>query len=267
VNAWTTVSDLATGAGTLVLAVATFASVRSANRSARTAETTRKAGMRPILMNSRLQDPAQKVSFADEKWLGIPGSGAAVEVTGETVYLAVSLRNAGTGMGILHGWRICDVMERGNQRRPELSEFTAQTRDMYVPSGDVGFWQGALRDPSAEIFKHATAAIDAGTRLTLDLLYGDFEGGQRVISRFTLAYSPYGHREHGQTLDRGGQPGGQAEGAPDRPGAAHGRGDLTVGQKELLSRPASARWIASVVRHWNVDQADPRETQVLAQGG
>ena len=22
-----------------------------------------------------------------------------------------------------------------------------QTRDMYIPPGDVGFWQGALRDP------------------------------------------------------------------------------------------------------------------------
>ena len=264
-NAWTTVSDLATGTGTLVLAVATFASVRSANRSARTAETTRKAGMRPILMNSRLQDPAQKVSFADEKWLAVPGGGAAVEATDEAVYLAVSLRNAGTGMGILHGWRVCDVMERGSQRRPELAEFTAQTRDMYVASGDAGFWQGALRDPSAEIFKHATAAIDARTRLTLDLLYGDFEGGQRVISRFTLAFSPFGHREHGETQEnrpgqpRGpGGPGGPGDGTPGPADEAQGRGDLTPAQKEHLARPPASRWIASVVRHWNVDQPDPR---------
>ena len=37
-NDWTTVSSLATGVGTLVLAVATFASVRSANRAAHAAE-------------------------------------------------------------------------------------------------------------------------------------------------------------------------------------------------------------------------------------
>jgi hypothetical protein len=259
VSAWTTVSDLATGAGTLVLAVATFASVRSANRSARIAEIARKAGMRPVLMNSRLQDPAQKVSFADEKWLAIPGSGAAVEATDDAVYLAVSLRNAGTGMGILHGWRICDIIERGDQRRPELAEFTAQTRDMYVASGDIGFWQGALRDPSAEIFKHATAAIEARTLLTLDLLYGDFEGGQRVISRFTLAHSPFGHREFGGNLDGpGGQPPGRASETPDPPAGAAGSGGLSAGQKELQARPASARWIASVVRHWNFDQPDPR---------
>ena len=35
---WVTISSLATAGGTLVLAVATFASVRSANRAARTAE-------------------------------------------------------------------------------------------------------------------------------------------------------------------------------------------------------------------------------------
>ena len=35
---WVTISSLATAGGTLVLAVATFSSVRSANRSARVAE-------------------------------------------------------------------------------------------------------------------------------------------------------------------------------------------------------------------------------------
>jgi len=35
---WTTASSLATGFGTLVLALATFAAVRSANRAARAAE-------------------------------------------------------------------------------------------------------------------------------------------------------------------------------------------------------------------------------------
>jgi hypothetical protein len=44
VSKWNTVSSLATGVGTLVLAVATFASVRSANRAARAAERSLLAG-------------------------------------------------------------------------------------------------------------------------------------------------------------------------------------------------------------------------------
>ena len=37
------------------------------------------------------------------------------------------------------------------------------------------------------------AAIDGGERLTIDLLYGDHEGGQRTISRFGMT-----PREDGQ---------------------------------------------------------------------
>jgi hypothetical protein len=63
VTDWTTVSALATGGGTLVLAVATFASVRSANRAARAAERSLMAGLRPLLVPSRLDDGSQKVYF------------------------------------------------------------------------------------------------------------------------------------------------------------------------------------------------------------
>jgi len=58
------------------------------------------------------------------------------------------------------------------------------TRDLYVAAGDVGFWQGVFRDPNDPEFLAARAAIEARERLTVDVLYGDHEGGQRVISRF-----------------------------------------------------------------------------------
>ena len=80
---WVTISALATAGGTLVLAVATFSSVRSANRAARAAERSLLAGLRPVLMPSRLQDPPQKVSFADQHWVQIGGGQAAFEVTPE----------------------------------------------------------------------------------------------------------------------------------------------------------------------------------------
>jgi hypothetical protein len=237
VNDWvTTTADLATGAGTLVLAVATFASVRSANRAARVAEQSMLAGMRPVMMSSRLQDPRQKIMFSDGRWVGVAGGGAVVEATDNAIYLAVSLRNAGTGMGIMHGWQLIPHWETGNLRCPPPQNFTPQTRDMYVAPSDLGFWQGALRDPDAELFKEARAAIEAGDTMMLDLLYGDFEGGQRVVSRFTLAHSPYG-------------PQPPADGPPDAPDQP--------GTPDPQHRPDSARWIASVVRHWPLDQPDP----------
>jgi hypothetical protein len=53
---WATIASLATAGGTLVLAVSTFASVKSANRAARAAERSLLAGLRPLLVPSRLQD-------------------------------------------------------------------------------------------------------------------------------------------------------------------------------------------------------------------
>jgi hypothetical protein len=60
---WGTIASLATAGGPLVLAVSTFASVRSANRAAGAAEQSLLVGLRPLLMPSRLQDPEQKILF------------------------------------------------------------------------------------------------------------------------------------------------------------------------------------------------------------
>jgi hypothetical protein len=54
---WATISSLATAGATLLLALGTFASVRSANRAARVAERSLLAGLRPVLAPSRLEDP------------------------------------------------------------------------------------------------------------------------------------------------------------------------------------------------------------------
>jgi hypothetical protein len=61
-----------------------------------------------------------------------------------------------------------------------------QTRDLYVAPNDVGFWQGSFRDPASDGYRAARGAVEAPQRMTIDILYGDFEGGQRVISRFLL---------------------------------------------------------------------------------
>src|SRR5664279_2912666 len=98
---WATISSLATAGGTLVLAGATFAAVRSSNRAARATERALLEGIRPILMPSRLQDPVQKVGFLDDHWLKLEGGRAVAEVADGAVYLAMSLRNAGSGIAVL----------------------------------------------------------------------------------------------------------------------------------------------------------------------
>jgi hypothetical protein len=183
---WATIASLATAGTTLVLAFATFASVRSGNRTARAAERSLQISLRPLLGPSRLQDPTQKVGFADDHWVHVPGGGGAADVTDSAIYLVMSLRNSGNGIAVLHSWLLSTERELGNTQHSNIDTFRRLTRDIYVPAGDLGFWQGALREPGTAEFTAARAAIQARRRLTIELLYGDHEGGQRTISLFSL---------------------------------------------------------------------------------
>jgi hypothetical protein len=183
---WVTISALATAGGTLVLAGATYASVRSANRAARVAELSLLTSLRPLLIPSKLEDPAQKITFVDGKWLHVPGGGGAAEASDEAIYLGISVRNAGSGIAVLHGWHLYPERRAGADEHLQPEELTRLTRDLYVPVGDIGFWQGTFRDPRSDEFMAARRAIEARETLTVDVLYGDFEGGQRTISRFSL---------------------------------------------------------------------------------
>jgi hypothetical protein len=182
---WAVVASLATAAGTLVLAVATFAAVRSANQAARTAEHSLLAALRPLFVPSRLQDDMQKVLFVDGKWLHVPGGCAAVEAENGVIYLTMSLRNVGSGIGIIHGWHFYPDWDPARPE-PGVDDFHLQTRDLYLPPGDVGFWQAAFRDQDDPQYDQACKAVTSRGQMTVDLLYGDHEGGQRVITRFGL---------------------------------------------------------------------------------
>lgn len=207
---WTTVSSLATAGGTLVLASATFASVRSAHQAARATERALLAAIRPVLVPSRMEDPPEKVGFGDDHWLKVGGGLAAAEVVDDVVYLVIPLRNVGSGIGVLDRWDFSAGHENGQYPHRDPDEFYRLTRDLYVSSTDRGFWQGAFREAADPMYETAKRAITERQRLGVDLLYGDLEGGQRTISRIMLT-----------PLDDG-------------------------------------RWIAGVVRHWNLDRADPR---------
>ncbi len=224
---WATISSLATAGGTLILAVATFSSVRSANRTARAAERSLQVALRPLLVPSRRDDPPQKIMFGDEQWVKLPGGRGVGEVRGEdgveVIYLAMSLHNAGSGLGIIHGWRFYPARVTGLQEHPAPETFRMQTRDLYIPVNDTGFWQAAFRDREDPEYAPALEAIKARSPVTIDLLYGDHEGGQRVITRFSFTA-----RE------------GIAPGTP----AGAGAEDCT--------------WFPAAVRHWNVDRPDPR---------
>jgi hypothetical protein len=197
---WATISSLATAGGTLVLAAATFAAVRSANRSARATERALLAGIRPVLVPARMEDPPQKVGFRDQHFVHVPGGRAVAEVTDEAIYFAIALRNVGSGLGVLDRWDFYPDRQMGDSTTRDPGEFHRLTRDLYVPANDVGFWQGAFREAAEPVFAIAREAITERRMMTIDLLYGDHEGGQRTISRFALI--PAGEDEWLATVSR-----------------------------------------------------------------
>jgi hypothetical protein len=225
---WSTISSLATGFGTLVLAVATFAAVRSSNRSARLAEITLQEQRRPIFTQSRLDDPPQKIMFVEGHWVRADGSYGVAEHIDGVVYLALSLRNVGSGIGVCQGWHVTAGLQpsRIAPTHVPVDQFRMQTRDLYIPAGDVGMWQGALRDRGDPTFQSVADAIDSQEALSVELLYSDQIGDQRTISRFALV--PF-----------------EAE-KRDEPG-----------EKEI-------RWFASINRHWYLDRAGPRSDEQVA---
>jgi hypothetical protein len=183
---WATISSLATAGGTLVLAVATFSAVRSSNRSARVAEQALQEQRRPVLVHARLDDPMQKIMFADGHWVHVQGSQAAIDEEDGILYLVLSLRNVGAGLAVLQGWHPWDSHVLGDVPHPEADDFRRHTRDIYIAPGDVGLWQGALRDRSDDLRQKIGAAQAERRPITVDLLYSDQVGGQRTISRFAL---------------------------------------------------------------------------------
>jgi hypothetical protein len=130
---WATIAQVGTAGGTLVLALATFSSIRASNRSVQVAERS---------------------------------------------LLAAQPDSASAGMPA-----------------PDLGDFRPQQRDLYVPADQTGFWQARIREPDDPFHGPMRARVQEGGRVMIDVLYGDYEGTQRTIARFSLITTPEGEQE------------------------------------------------------------------------
>jgi hypothetical protein len=198
-TAWATLADLGTAAGTLVLAGATFVAVRASARSTRIAERALLAGQRPVLAPARPQDQAESVRFADGRIFPLSNGQALVQQDAGIIYLAIPLCNVGAGLALLRGYHLqgesaADAAQdpRGVARHlrgdlpPEWRTFSPQQRHLLISTSRAGFWQAALRDPETRLHKEMAEAIETRGRVTVDVLYGDHEGGQPSVTRFVL---------------------------------------------------------------------------------
>jgi hypothetical protein len=122
-----------------------------------------------------------------------------VEHDAGIIYLAIPLCNVGAGLAMLRGYHLqgepADHVAqdpRGparhvrGDRPPEARAFSPQQRDLLISTRRAGFWQAALRDSTTRLYREVAQAIHTRGRVTVDVLYGDHEGGQPTITRFVL---------------------------------------------------------------------------------
>lgn len=142
--------------------------------------------MRPLLLPSLFDDPPLKVLWSDQHVAKVGGGRAVADTGGGVIYLAMGIRNAGSGLALLHGWVPRAGLSLGDIPHAEPSEFRRLTIDLYVPAGGAGYWEGAIRDPDDPVRDELNTCVVTREPFTVELLYGDEEGGQRRISRFTV---------------------------------------------------------------------------------
>jgi hypothetical protein len=183
---WATVASFATALGTLVLAISTFVAVRSANRSARIAEAAYQLALRPVLVTSRLEDPLQKVRWMDDHWVRLEGGRATAELVDGSIYMAISIRNVGSGLAVPFGWSLNEAASSIDLEHADPEVFRPQTRDLYVAPSDVGFWQAAIRSAEDPDYHWLSRKVSNMEPFTIELLYGDHDGHQRTITRFGM---------------------------------------------------------------------------------
>ena len=185
---WVTIASLATAVGTLVLALATYNSVRAANRSAAVSERALLSEKRPLLISSHIYDQLDKIRFREGRWVKVAGGHAHVKATKDTIYFVISLRNAGRGLAVLDQWNLMTVEETANEVPDVSTDYRRLTRDLYIAASDIGLWQGAIRDKDDPQFKAAAKAIKSQQPILIDIQYTDQDGWQRTVSRFLLSY-------------------------------------------------------------------------------
>jgi hypothetical protein len=143
-------------------------------------------GLRPVLAPTNEDDTAITVAFADAHFVSVPGGAGSVELEDGRLYFVIPLRNVGQGLAVLHSWRVAR-RDGHAAEQPAVESFRRLSRDLYIPAGGTGFWQGAIREADDGMRAGIDDAVTEGEPLIIDLLYGDYEGGQRTISRFSVA--------------------------------------------------------------------------------
>jgi hypothetical protein len=87
---------------------------------------------------------------------------------------------------LLHGWRPIPDQAFEDVAHASVEDFRRLTIDLYIASGGSGYWEAAVREPDDPLRPAFLRAMTARQPFMIDILYGDQQGRQRTISRYTV---------------------------------------------------------------------------------
>ena len=130
----------------------------------------------------------EKVRWMDDHWARLDGGRWTAELVDGSVYLAISIRNVGSGLAVPFGLgRHTGAGDHPGPTRRAGGVPAPNVCTLDAAPSDFGFWEAAIPsadqpdDPDYPWLSRAVASHDA---FTIELLYGDHDGGQRTITRF-----------------------------------------------------------------------------------
>jgi len=178
---------------TTLLAIVTFALVCATYLMAQTAKRQFGRQLLPILIPSRIRDPIRKVYFSNNTWQMLYGDQVLVDSV-DTLYVAIPLRNIGSGTAVVRGLSIPDVGPDDDalpRRRPSLKNLIAAKTDLLLGPGDISHLSIDSEAQTADRQRHALQTqverIDRDSGVYLDILHCDHVRRQHNITRIELA--------------------------------------------------------------------------------
>jgi hypothetical protein len=117
----------------------------------------------------------------------VRGGSAVVEMQDGNIYFAIPVRNVGNGIAVLRSWNVVTGEIHANDEYSNVDDYRQLSRDLYIPSGGTGFWQGAMREADDAQRRDVEGAISDGG-MVVDVFYQDQFGGHPAVTRFRLRH-------------------------------------------------------------------------------
>ena len=141
----------------------------------------------------------QKVRWMDDHWARFDGGRGTAELVDGSVYLAISIRNVGSGLAVPFGWAA--IQGVGDHPGPTRRAGGFPAPNARPLRGPVRFRVLAGRHPKRRPARRPdyhwlSRTIASHDAFTIELLYGDHDGGQRTISRFGMIPWTRGEEVH-----------------------------------------------------------------------